>query len=82
VNVGYYSSSVNDANIERTHTAPTAAAEITALHTYENLLVKQLPVVWLPNGPYQLTMYKSDLKGFAPQGIFAEISPQYYSLSH
>jgi hypothetical protein len=26
VNVGYYSNPVNDANIERTHTAPTAAA--------------------------------------------------------
>jgi hypothetical protein len=43
-------------------------------------LAKQLPVVWMPNEYYQLTMYKSDLKGVVPQSVEDEIYPQYFSL--
>jgi len=34
----------------------------------------------MPDTPYQLTMYKSNLKGLLPQGVFDEIYPQLYSL--
>jgi hypothetical protein len=37
--------------------------------------------MWLPNPPFQLTLYKSNLKGLVPQGIYTEIYPQDYSLS-
>ena len=80
-NAGDYSNPTNDANIAATHTAPNQAAEISALFKYENYLAQQLPVIRMPNGPYQLTMYKSDLKGLVPQGVYDELYPQYYSFS-
>lgn len=78
-NGGYYSNPTNDANIAATHVAPTPAAEIVALFKYEDYVVKQLPVVWMPNTPYQFTVYKSNLKGLLPQGVYEELYPQYYS---
>jgi peptide/nickel transport system substrate-binding protein len=78
-NPGYYSSATNNANIQATHTAATGTAELSALRTYENYLARQLPGIWMPNIPYQETVYKSDLKGLVPQGIYTEIYPQQYS---
>ncbi|MHB8555481.1 MAG: ABC transporter substrate-binding protein [Candidatus Dormibacteria bacterium] len=78
-NPGDYSSATNQANIVATHTAPNQTAEISALFRYENYLATQLPVGWMPNGPYQLTMYKSNLGGLVPQGIFDEMYPQQYT---
>ena len=79
-NPGYYNSPEANSLIAATHTAPTAAAETTALFNYENYIAKQLPVVYMPNDPYQLTMYKTDLGHYA-QGVFDEIYPQYYAFS-
>ncbi len=81
VNAGDYNSAQNNANIEATHTAPTAAAEKAAVFKYENYVAEQLPFLYLPNGPFQLTMYKSNLHGLLPQGVFTELYPQDYSLS-
>ncbi len=78
-NAGYYSSTINDQNMSRTHTAPTASAETQALYTYEDYLATQLPDVWLPTNPTELTVYKSYLRGLVPQGVFAEVYPQDYS---
>jgi hypothetical protein len=35
----------------------------------------------MPTIPYQLTMYKSNLKGLVPQGVYDEIYPSEYSFS-
>jgi peptide/nickel transport system substrate-binding protein len=78
-NPGNYSSATNDANIKLTTIAPNHKAEITDLFKYQNYLVRNLPVVWMPNEYSQLTMYKSDLKGVVPQSILDFIFPQYYS---
>lgn len=78
-NGGDYSNPTDDANITATYTATTHSAEIAALFKYQDYLVKQLPVAWMPNTPYQITMYKSNLKGLLPQGVYEEIYPQYYS---
>jgi hypothetical protein len=64
-----------------TETAPNAAAETKALYKYEDYIAEQVPMMMLPNGPFQLTMYKKNLKGLVPQGIYADVNPQYYSLS-
>jgi peptide/nickel transport system substrate-binding protein len=80
-NAGDYSIPTNDANIEATQTAPNQTTELKDLFKYEDYLAKQLPVVWMPNGPYQLTMYKSSLKGLTPQGVYDELYPQYFTLS-
>jgi peptide/nickel transport system substrate-binding protein len=81
-NAGDYSNATNDSNIKVTNTASSLSAEFTALFKYENFLAKQLPVAWMPNAPYQLTMYKSDLKGVVPQGVYDEIYPAFYRLKH
>ncbi|HVB14750.1 MAG TPA: ABC transporter substrate-binding protein [Candidatus Dormibacteraeota bacterium] len=78
--VGDYSNPTNDANILATTTAPTAAAEHTALVKYQNFLAKNLPGLYLPNVPQQFTMYKSNLKGFLPQDVYDILYPQDYSL--
>ncbi|MGH7667008.1 MAG: ABC transporter substrate-binding protein, partial [Candidatus Dormibacteria bacterium] len=80
-NPGDYSDPTNDANIRATHTAASTADETKALFTYQNYLAKQLPVVYVPSLPYQLTMYKSNLKGLIPQGVYDGIYPEDYSLS-
>lgn len=64
-----------------TETAPNQAAELRALFKYRDHLARQVPVLWLPNPPFQLTLYKSNLKGPVPQGIYTEIYPHDYSLS-
>ena len=79
-NLEYYDSSTNQANIELTHTAATTAAETAALQRYENYLATQLPVVWLPTAPFRLTVYKKNLANVVPQGILAEIYPQFYAV--
>jgi peptide/nickel transport system substrate-binding protein len=78
-NPGYYSSPEANKLIATTNTDATVSGEIKALDTYENYLAKQLPVVWMPSQPYQLTMYKKSLKGLVPQGVFDEIYPEDFS---
>lgn len=80
-NAGDYSNPTNDANIAATHKAPNAKSEYAALFKYEDYLARQLPVAWMPNGPQQLTMYRSTLRGLVPQGVFVELYPQLYSFS-
>jgi peptide/nickel transport system substrate-binding protein len=77
-NPGDYSYATANALIQATLTAPTTSAEQEALDKYQDYLAKQLPVAFMPEPPYQLTMYKSDLKGLVPQGIDNEIYPQDY----
>ena len=78
-NPGYYNSPEANRLIAATNTNATTSGEIKALDTYENYLAKQLPVVWMPDQPYQLTMYKKSLKGLVPQGVYDEIYPENYT---
>ena len=48
---------------------------------YQDFLARQLPAVWLPEVPLQLTMYKSNLKGLVPQDVYDIIYPQDYYFS-
>ncbi len=79
-NVGDYSNATGDSYIRETTTAATTSAEKTALDNYQNFMAKELPVLWMPGVPNQLTVYKANLHGLLPQGIFDEIYPQDYSL--
>jgi len=80
-NAGYYSNAKDDSNILSTQTAPNEASELAAMFKYEDYLARQLPVVWMPMLPLQLTMYKRNLKGAIPQGIIDQVFPQFYSFS-
>lgn len=78
-NSGDYSNPTNDANTVATSTAPNGTESLAALFKYEDYLARQLPVVWMPDLPVQLTVYKRDLHGVLPQGIVDQIVPQFYS---
>jgi peptide/nickel transport system substrate-binding protein len=74
-NFGNYSNPTNDANILATETAPPAKS-LKAMMTYQNFLVKNLPVIWQPNPHYQITLVKSGLHGVLPQDPTLAINPE------
>jgi peptide/nickel transport system substrate-binding protein len=74
LNAGNYADSTNTANIHATLTSNAPSA----FFTYENYLAKQLPWLWMPTPPYQLTMIKSDLKGVSPQNGYLYLTPENY----
>lgn len=75
-NAGSYSNPVNDTLINRTLTGPSSA-----LALYENYLAKQLPVVWMPLAPYQLSEVSKLLKGATPQDSVQNLNPEDWSLA-
>jgi peptide/nickel transport system substrate-binding protein len=79
-NPGDYSSPTANKLIKATNDDPESK-EVAAIFNYENYIAKQLPQFFLPNGAFQLTMYKSKLKGLNPQNLYGEMVPQYYSLT-
>jgi peptide/nickel transport system substrate-binding protein len=79
-NVGDYQNARNQTLLNATFDAPTQAAEYHALYTYENYANSQLPYMLFPFGPYQITMYKKNLKGVVPQSIYGGIFPEYYRI--
>ncbi len=60
--------------INETHTAPTTQAQ-AALNTYQNYMVQQLPVVYQPAPPYQLSEISNKLKGVS-QSPYANMNPE------
>jgi peptide/nickel transport system substrate-binding protein len=74
LNAGNYSDPVNTANVEATLNSNSP----NAFFKYENYLAKQLPWLWMPTPPYQLTMIKSNLKGVAPQNGYLILTPEDY----
>jgi peptide/nickel transport system substrate-binding protein len=71
-NGGGYSNSANDVNTSATMTSNSAVA----LHTYEDFLAKDLPVIWNPVADYQLSMVKNTLHGLGPQDPLLQIYPE------
>ena len=74
LNAGTYSDPVNTANVQATLNSNNP----NAFFKYENYLAKQLPWLWMPTPPYQLTMIKSNLKGVAPQNGYLALTPEDY----
>lgn len=70
-----YSNPEADALIDATLTHPGLAP----IYKYEDYLEKQLPDIYLPTPPYQITVYKSNLKGVVPQDPSLNLYPQTWS---
>lgn len=70
-NFGNYSDKKADQLIRAVQYSP----DMTAVHAYGEYLQKQLPVMWMPNPAYQVSVIRNDLRGveqnptvtFAPQ---------------
>jgi peptide/nickel transport system substrate-binding protein len=74
-NFGGYNSPVNNANIELTNTAPASESE-SSLVTYQNYLAQQLPVIFDPQPPNQISVISNTLKGVTPQDPTTVITPE------
>jgi peptide/nickel transport system substrate-binding protein len=75
-NSGGYSNSEADTLINATLTQPGLAP----MYTYENYIAKEVPVIYLPTPAYQITVYKSNLKGVLPQDPSLNVYPETWSL--
>jgi peptide/nickel transport system substrate-binding protein len=70
-----YSDKTNDANILATETAPPAQSQ-QVMTTYQDYLVKNLPVIWQPNPDFQISLIKNGLQGVLPQDPTLAINPE------
>ena len=70
-NAGNYSNAEGRQPDQGRPTTPT-----TNLDAYQNYIAKQLPMIWEPNADYELTKWRTNLQGVAPQNPFANLFPE------
>jgi peptide/nickel transport system substrate-binding protein len=75
-NFGKYCDDTNDANIHGVQ----RKAGLGPMTTFQNYMAKQLPVLWMPYRPYQLSMIKKTLKGVTQSPILS-LLPEEWSVS-
>ncbi len=71
-NSGGYSNAQNDSMINATLTT----SSMTPLDQWQDFLAKQVPVIWQPNGVYELTEITSNLRGVIPQSTTLNLNPE------
>ena len=49
---------------------------MTPLDQWQDFLARQVPMLWQPNGAYQLTEIASNLRGVTPQSTTLNINPE------
>jgi peptide/nickel transport system substrate-binding protein len=67
-----FSNTQNDSLINQTLTSNA----MQPLYTWQNYVAAQLPVIWQPNGVYELTEVNNNLRGVIPQPTTLEINPE------
>jgi peptide/nickel transport system substrate-binding protein len=71
-NSGGYTNAQNDSLINATLTNTS----VQSLYTWQDYLAQQIPVIWQPNGVYQLTEIVNTLRGVIPQSTTLNINPE------
>jgi peptide/nickel transport system substrate-binding protein len=71
-NSGGYSDATNDTMINATLTA----TDTSSLISWENYLSSKIPVIWQPNGVYELSEVANSLQGVNPQSSTLTINPE------
>jgi peptide/nickel transport system substrate-binding protein len=71
-NSGGYDNAQNDSLINQTLTS----SSMDPMYNWQNYLATQLPVIWQPNGAYQLTEVANNLRGVLPQSTTLGINPE------
>jgi peptide/nickel transport system substrate-binding protein len=72
LNAGAYTNATNDADILSTDLESGTGP----MYTWEDFLVQQLPVIWLPNNAYQISLIKNTVHGAGAQSAYAAITPE------
>jgi peptide/nickel transport system substrate-binding protein len=75
-NPGGYSDSTADSLISAVQDAKSPAV----FARYENYIAQQLPMLWIPNVPDQVSAISKSLHGAMPQGTLGMIAPQLWKL--
>jgi len=71
-NSGGFTNAQNDSLINATLTSNS----VQSLYTWQDYLAQQIPVIWQPNGVYQLTEVVANLGGVTPQSSTLNINPE------
>ena len=71
-NPGGYSDATDDKLISKSLTTPSNAP----LYQWQDYLAKQVPVIWQPNGVYELTEVTNKLRGVVPQSTTLNLNPE------
>jgi peptide/nickel transport system substrate-binding protein len=71
-NSGGYTNAQNDSLINTTLTSNS----VQSLYSWQDYLAQQIPVIWQPNGVYQLTEVVANLGGVTPQSTTLNINPE------
>jgi peptide/nickel transport system substrate-binding protein len=71
-NSGGFTNAQNDSLINATLTSNS----VQPLYTWQDYLAQQIPVIWQPNGVYQLTEVVDNLGGVTPQSSTLNINPE------
>jgi peptide/nickel transport system substrate-binding protein len=71
-NSGGYTNAENDNLIGQTLTSSSQSV----LDNWQNYLSTQVPVVWQPNGAYEMTEVANNLRGVLPQSTTGNINPE------
>ena len=77
-NSGGYTDAQNDKMINETLTSPSGAP----LHDWQDYLAQQVPVIWQPNGVYQLSEINNSLRGVVPQSSTLNLTPEDWYFVH
>jgi peptide/nickel transport system substrate-binding protein len=72
LNAAGYTNATNDADILNTD----LQSGVGPMYTWEDFMVKQEPVLWLPNNAYQISLIKNTLHGATSQSVYAAITPE------
>ena len=70
-NSGGYTNANNDSLINATLTS----SSLTPLYNWQDFLSTQIPVIWQPNGVYELTEIANNLRGVVPQSVNTRHQP-------
>jgi peptide/nickel transport system substrate-binding protein len=71
-NSGGYTDAANDKLINETLTS----SSLQPLYAWEDQLATQVPVVWQPNGVYELNEVANNLRGVIPQSTTLSLTPE------
>jgi peptide/nickel transport system substrate-binding protein len=71
-NSGGYTDAKNDSLINQT----ISSSNLQLLWNWQDYLATQIPVIWQPNGVYELTEIANNLRGVMPQSTTLAINPE------
>jgi peptide/nickel transport system substrate-binding protein len=78
---GFNGGQYSDPTMDRLTRAAHELPGLGPLYAAENYAAYQLPTLWVPNGPYQISVIKTNLHIPMPQGLETNIYPQLWTWS-